>query len=182
MDRYSNFTQLKYFTAWILHFIHNCHLHGTQQGMQSSLSTQELLKAEAYWLLFFTRRALCEGNTDAQDRSCLAHFHPLLSLRPILDSAGVLRVGGRERNSRFCYSAQHPAILHGKHPVTKLLSICACSMPDPRSLLHHFVVATRHWIPQGSSFRHSWMCHTVKSGAVRRVAHAHYDTLRSYQA
>ena len=52
MDRYSNFTQLKYFTAWILHFIHNCHLHGTQQGMQSSLSTQELLKAEAYWLLF----------------------------------------------------------------------------------------------------------------------------------
>ena len=44
-----------------------------------------------------------------------------LSLHPILDSAGVLPVGGREQHSRFRYSTRHPAILHGKHPVTKLI-------------------------------------------------------------
>ena len=123
MDRYSNFTQLKYVTAWILRFIHNCRLHGTQRvaRMQLSLSTQELLKAEAYWLLFSQEEHFVKEIRMLKTDRVLPTSSPLLSLRPILDSAGVLRVGGREQNSRFCYSAQHPAILHGKHPVTKLV-------------------------------------------------------------
>lgn len=45
----------------------------------------------------------------------------LTSLRPFLDSAGVLRVGGRESNSTMAFAKVHPVILHGKHPITKLL-------------------------------------------------------------
>ena len=46
---------------------------------------------------------------------------PLLPLHPFLDSNKLLRVGGRQQNSKLSYSNQHPLILHGKHPVAKLI-------------------------------------------------------------
>ena len=45
----------------------------------------------------------------------------LLPLHPILDSSGLLRVGGRARNSTAPFSRQHPVILHGKHSTTRLI-------------------------------------------------------------
>ena len=45
----------------------------------------------------------------------------LLLLNPIVDQAGVGGVGGRIQNAQFCYSVRHPAVLHGKHQVTKLI-------------------------------------------------------------
>ena len=38
-----------------------------------------------------------------------------------IQEAGVLRVCGRIQNAQFCYSVRHPAVLHGKHQVTKLI-------------------------------------------------------------
>ena len=46
---------------------------------------------------------------------------PLLSLRPFLDSYGLLRVGGRKQLSKSSYQSQHPIILHGKHSLTRLI-------------------------------------------------------------
>ena len=46
---------------------------------------------------------------------------PLLPLNPFLDADGILRVGGRQQHSNVSYDTQHPVILHGKHPLTKLL-------------------------------------------------------------
>ena len=43
----------------------------------------------------------------------------LFSLHPILDSSHLLRVDGRQQNSKL--SNLHPLILHGNHPVTKLM-------------------------------------------------------------
>ena len=45
----------------------------------------------------------------------------LISLNPFLDSEGVLHVGGRESHSNLSFSRQHPIILHGKCPLTKLI-------------------------------------------------------------
>ena len=45
----------------------------------------------------------------------------MLPLHPILDDHGLLRVGGRGNQSKLEYSLCHPIILHGNHPVTKLL-------------------------------------------------------------
>ena len=46
----------------------------------------------------------------------------LLPLRSFLDeSQSILRVGGRLNHSKLCYSKMHPIILHGVHPVTKLI-------------------------------------------------------------
>ena len=47
---------------------------------------------------------------------------PLLSLHSILDSSGLLRVGGRVCNLTASFSSQHPIIHHSKHPIiTRLI-------------------------------------------------------------
>ncbi|XP_033221034.1 uncharacterized protein LOC117175436 [Belonocnema kinseyi] len=45
----------------------------------------------------------------------------LVSLSPILDSEGVLRVGGRLRNSDLNYGQKHPILLPQNHNVTALI-------------------------------------------------------------
>ena len=45
----------------------------------------------------------------------------LLSLCPILDNHGILHMGGRLEYAKLHYSAHHPAILSGKHKITKLI-------------------------------------------------------------
>ena len=46
----------------------------------------------------------------------------LLSLQPFVDISDVLRVGGRRQLSQTSnYQSKHPAILHGRHPLTHLM-------------------------------------------------------------
>ena len=51
------------------------------------------------------------------ERVCLV----VLVLHPFIDSDGVLRVGGRKRNSHLAYPQMHPIILHGKQVLTRLI-------------------------------------------------------------
>ena len=122
IDRYSSFTKLKRVTAWILRFAKNC--RSRQNGsnrVTSPLTVEELNAAETYWFHvsqqshFDTELSAIQKKVSILDSSCL------LPLHPIVDSSGLLRVGGREQNSKAPYSSQHPIILHSKHPVTKLV-------------------------------------------------------------
>ena len=68
-----------------------------------------------------------------------------MSLHPFLDSSGILRVGGREQRSNLLFTNLHPVILHGQHPVMKLIisylwSIYVCCMLDPHYSPPHFVI------------------------------------------
>ena len=45
----------------------------------------------------------------------------LTSLHPLLDSNGMLRVSGGLQKSKLAYSAMHPIILSGRHPLTRLI-------------------------------------------------------------
>ena len=45
----------------------------------------------------------------------------LISLHPFMDASGIIRVGGREQKSNRAYSTQHPVVIHGSHPATRLL-------------------------------------------------------------
>ena len=56
-----------------------------------------------------------------RERSSLESSSPLLSLSPLIDSSGLLQVGGRQQLSKSSYESQHPIILYGKHPLTKLI-------------------------------------------------------------
>ena len=85
-------------------------------------------------------------------------------LSPFVDSAGMLRVGGRIRNAPIPASAKHQLILPKEHPVTKLLII-----HDHRRNAHvgrEHVLANlreRYWIVNGraavkSALRKCFFC------------------------
>jgi len=47
----------------------------------------------------------------------------LVSLRPILGSRGLLRVGERLQNANLDYDTRHPILLPKDHPVTKAIIV-----------------------------------------------------------
>ena len=85
------------------------------------LTTQELSKAETYlWLQAQSDNFLAEKNA-LQGGSSLTRKSRLRVLHPIAEKSGLLRVGGRVHNSDFSFAQRHPVILHGNHPLIKLL-------------------------------------------------------------
>ena len=122
IDHYSSFTKLKRVTAWILRFVNNCHSRRNGlTGVASRLTVEELATAETYWLSISQQEHFAREIDAIQREDTIPNSSCLLPLHPLIDSSGLIRVGGREQNSRAPYSSQHPIILHGKHPVTKLL-------------------------------------------------------------
>ena len=112
-------------TAWILRFVKAC--RSSKKNRPSSptvspnLTVEELTNAENYWISHSQQDCFgTEMDVLKRDRA-LSSDSKLLTLRPFIDSNGIIRVGGRQQNASLKYSAMHPIILQGKHPVTKLL-------------------------------------------------------------
>lgn len=56
-----------------------------------------------------------------QNSKVVPNTSKILSLSPILDENGVLRVGGRLKNADLSYDAKHPILLPKDHAITKLI-------------------------------------------------------------
>ena len=120
LDRYSSFNRLKRITAWILRFFGNLRSKSNRH-LTSSLSTEELFNAECYWISIIQNAYFKDEIQALKKQSHLSTSSSLLSLHPIIDSHNLLRVGGRQQNSKLSYSSRHPLMLHGKHPMTGLI-------------------------------------------------------------
>ena len=121
VDRYSSFTCLKRVTAWVTRFVKNCRRPRERRNLTLNLTTQELLEAERYWISVVQKQYFTDEVSALKKQSHLSSSSTLLSLHPILDSDNLLRVGGRQQNSKLLFSVLHPLILHGEHQVTKLI-------------------------------------------------------------
>ena len=123
IDHYSSYIKLKRVTACILCFVNNCRTNKNDCSLQSSssLTTQELHTAETYWISIAQEDCFPKEIETIKESKILRSSCPLLSLHSILDSSGILCVGGRDCVKKVSYSSQHPVILSGKHPVTKLM-------------------------------------------------------------
>ena len=103
-------------TAWIIRFIHNC--RNCKLGTEPSYLIY--LTTECYWYSI-AQQDHFKGEIDSiKSKSDLNKARPLISLRPMIDSSGLLRVGGRQQYSQVSYSRK-PIILHHKHPLTHLI-------------------------------------------------------------
>ncbi|XP_076231248.1 uncharacterized protein LOC143177269 [Calliopsis andreniformis] len=63
-------------------------------------------------------------SSDIQNLKANTELHPkskLLSLHPFLDDKGILRVGGRLRNSNLPFSQKHPILLPKNNHITELI-------------------------------------------------------------
>ena len=122
LDRFSNFTRLKRVTAWMLRFVSNCQARQKKLvRMSGPLTVRELNKAVTYWVSLSQFAHFAAEIVAVKSPASLPKSSTLLSLNPFLDEVGLLRVGGRQQNSKLTYDRQHLIILHGKHPVSKLL-------------------------------------------------------------
>jgi hypothetical protein len=87
-----------------------------------SLTVAELVAAENYLVSIIQEESFPEEFDLLRGKLPLPKSSRLLPLRPFFDeSQSILRVGGRLCHSKLCYSKMHPIILHGVHPVTKLI-------------------------------------------------------------
>ena len=120
-DHCSSYTSLKCITAWIFRFISNCQKHASQGKDLFPLSIQELLEAEHYWIKIIQRTYFSEEIECLSQQISLNPSSPLLPLHPLVDSAGLLCVGSRQRLSKTAYESKNPAILSGKHPLTRII-------------------------------------------------------------
>ena len=87
----------------------------------SSLTVEELANSEQYWVSLAQQDCFQDEKRELMSHGAVSSTSSLLSLQPQLDSNGILRVGGRHRNSKQDFSHIHPVILPKKHPVTKLI-------------------------------------------------------------
>ena len=115
-DRFSSFSHLKRVTAWVFRFIAGC--QEKQENGASFLTVEELASAELYWISLVQ---VDHFSKEIQKLKSDEVVVSMRSLRPFLDGHGILRVGGRLRNSKMAFSQIHPVVLHRKHPVTKMI-------------------------------------------------------------
>ncbi|KAJ6648127.1 hypothetical protein Bhyg_03352 [Pseudolycoriella hygida] len=82
---------------------------------------REISNALKSWIKFTQNQSFSVEINDCLNGDEITTKSKLLSLRPFLDSEGILRVGGRLRKSDLPYKSKHPIILPKKHHFTKLI-------------------------------------------------------------
>ena len=101
-------------------FIQNCRNQESQR-ITSYLTTEELLRADHYWIFYSQQDHFSPEIGCLRLNSTIPESSSLFPLHPFIDSNGLVRVGSRIQNAKISYDLKHPIILHGKHPVTRLI-------------------------------------------------------------
>ena len=121
-DRFSTFLHLVRVTAWVIRFVNNCRSkeHNTQV-CKNPISVQELNHATCYWVKVIQNESWNSEIDAIKGGSRLKQTSRILTLKPFIDEAGILRVGGRQENTKLSFDNRHPIILPSNHPLVKLL-------------------------------------------------------------
>lgn len=86
-DRISSFLHLKRVTAWVLRFVKVCR---RKRPTTSVLMVEELVSAERYWLSLMQQEQFALEAQQLKSQKEISSTNPLLTLRPIMDSHGLL--------------------------------------------------------------------------------------------
>ncbi|XP_077552449.1 uncharacterized protein LOC144166823 [Haemaphysalis longicornis] len=132
---YSRYSRLLRVTAWVRRFVNNA--LPQRPSMTGPLVANEVQEAEQYWILQVQQEAFPQDREALSNSQLGVGTSRLLRLQPFLDSAGVIRVGGRLHCLQSPFEVRHPIILPGKNDLTRLLILA----PHER-LLHAGTEAT----------------------------------------
>ena len=128
-NQYSSFERLQRVIAWIIRFINNCHPHN-KKHFTDYLTTANYTKQKHIFLAIQAEQFPLAINF-LRTNQLLPKGNCLIPLSPFIDSNGLICVGGRQKLSHLSSSQKHPIILHGNHPIVKLLIIT-----EHKRLLH----------------------------------------------
>nr|XP_022908382.1 uncharacterized protein LOC111419753 [Onthophagus taurus] len=119
LEKFSNLRTLIRVIAWCRRFVNKC--NKSIKVNAPSLTADEVTDA------FDVVLKLIQWGDFRQEIECLTKYgtinkgSKILGLDPFLDRHGLLRVGGRLRNSRYTFDKRHPIILPKSHFVTRLI-------------------------------------------------------------
>lgn len=118
LERYSNITKLKRIFAYINRFTHNC--RNKENKLGGPLNEFELSQSLNCLIKIAQSESFSKEINLIKNKKKLTCSN-LLQYSPFLDENGVLRLDGRLNNTEFNFERKHPALLHGRHHLTKLL-------------------------------------------------------------
>lgn len=119
-ERFSNFFQLQRITALCLRFVKNCRSKISDRKFDH-LSIQELNLSLKTLLKLVQYQTFYEDINSLRNQKHVKTNSKISSVNPFLDKDGILRVGGRLKNSSLSFERKHPIILPAKHTFTILL-------------------------------------------------------------
>ncbi|XP_076659887.1 uncharacterized protein LOC143363169 [Halictus rubicundus] len=122
-SRFSSWPKLIRVTAYIQRFVRNsrsCRSDNRKRHPGRALSASECTAAKLFWLRRIQESQFANAISSLSNGEPLPPKDPIESLHPFLDETGLLRVGGRLRNSPLPHQSKHPILL-SPHPLVRLI-------------------------------------------------------------
>lgn len=151
LNRFSSLPKIQRIVSFVLRFIVNLK---SKIKIQGSLTPLELETASKT-IIKQVQKEVFSDIFEKIRQNCLLP-KPFRKLAPFVDSEGLLRVGGRLRNSQFSYDVKHPILLPKSHRITDLIIEWTHHTnlhPGLKTL--HYLLLQQYWIlaPRSAIFR-----------------------------
>lgn len=142
IEKFSSYTLMLRVVSSCIRFAELC-----RKRKVPYISSQHLQRSENLIIKYVQHDAFHEEIHQLQKNKAIKRSSKLLSLSPIIDENGLVRVGGRLTNSNVAYLKKHPVILPKQHQFTEMLIRHLHNKylhPNPSTLL--FITRTKYWI------------------------------------
>lgn len=120
IEEVSSYTRLVRIIALCIRFIHNARSRPDRRTY-GFITTQEFETSRKAIVKRVQRSAFHKEIEALKVHRVSGRDNRLISLNPFLDQEGLLRVGGRLKNSELAYAAKHQLILPARHPFTRMI-------------------------------------------------------------
>lgn len=119
-NKFSRLSKLKRVVAWIFRFIKNSQA-SKEERIHGNLQPTELQGALNRLITLCQAEAFPQELKHLKSQQVLKTSSAILSLSPFLDEIGIIRVGGRMKNSEFSFDKKFPVLLPKSHVLTQLI-------------------------------------------------------------
>ena len=107
-ERFSSYKVMHRVLTWCFRFAFNCRKHSSDRDLSDNLTLDELDATETRLLKLSQDRSFKSEKTALTRADEVSRQSYLASLRPFLDSKGLMRVGGRLENAKLTQEQKHP--------------------------------------------------------------------------
>ncbi|KOB66948.1 putative integrase core domain protein, partial [Operophtera brumata] len=145
LERTSTLTRLQRITAWLYRFINNAKVGSSKRNLTGFLSSSELDESLRVLVKHVQKRDFSDVSSQIKTNKPIPKHLQKLSI--FIDSAGVMRVGGRLKQSDLPDSVKHPYLLPKQSRLSELLiDYYHVSYLHSGPRLLHSLIQRRFWI------------------------------------